>query len=78
MEPQLMLTNLHERFPSQVTGQHDMVTEEGESANDRPDVAGVVLALLALIGIMLAIAALDGSTVSIPASLPSHLMFDVR
>lgn len=76
MEPQLILTNLHERFPTQVTGQHDIVATD--TANDQPDAVGVVLALLALIGIMLAIAALDGGSVHLQPVTPSHLMIEVR
>lgn len=62
MEPQTLLATLHEHFPSQVTGQHDILGGEPVSAETRrDDITGVIITVLALIGIMMAVAALDGS-----------------
>lgn len=76
MDPQTLLS-LHEHIPSQVTGQHDLIpgTDEGIGTIDT---AGVIVAMLALIGILIAIAMLDGSAVSSLPSSASRLMLGTR
>lgn len=61
MEPQTLLATLHEHFPSQVTGQHDLLPAPVDVGTRRDDITGVIITVLALIGIMMAVAALDGS-----------------
>lgn len=79
MEPQTLLATLHEHFPSQVTGQHDILAADTASAGTRrDDITGVVITVLALIGIMLAVAALDGSAAPLPPSSPSHFSTSIR
>lgn len=79
MEPQTLLATLHEHFPSQVTGQHDILGAEPVSAETRrDDITGVIITVLALIGIMLAVAALDGSTAYLPPTSSSHFSLGIR
>src|SRR5436190_784562 len=52
MEPQLLIASLHEHVPSRISGQHDILPERGEGA--KFDTVGVIIALLAMVGIMVA------------------------
>lgn len=78
MEPQTLLATLHEHFPSQVTGQHDLLPAPVDVGTRRDDITGVIITVLALIGIMLAVAALDGSTAYMPPTSSSHSSLGIR
>jgi hypothetical protein len=68
MEPHLLIASLCEHVPA--TGQHNILPEEG--ANHGFDTAGVIIALLAMVGIMLAVAMMGGesSAPMPPAPMP--------
>ena len=75
MEPQLLIASLYEHVPSKTTGQHDIAMVRGEGA--KFDTVGVIIALVAMVGIMVAMAMMgDGS----PAlqSQSSHIMMSTR
>ena len=77
MEPQLLIASLYEHAPSRTQGQHDILPELGEAA--RFDTAGVIIALLAMIGLMIAMAMMGGESASPQSSASmSHLLISTR
>ena len=75
MEPQLLIASLYEHVPAKTTGQHDFIAGEGVKF----DTVGVIIALLSMIGIMVAVAMMggEGSAPMPPQSNP-HLMMSTR
>jgi hypothetical protein len=74
MEPQVLIASLHEHAPSR-TGQHDISVELGEGA--KFDTVGVIIALLAMVGIMVAMAMMGEGSPALQ-SQSSHLMMSTR
>ncbi len=76
MEPQL-IASLYEHAPARTQGQHDILPELGQAA--RFDTAGVVIAILAMIGLMIAMAMMGGDAASPqPSASMSHLLTSTR
>jgi hypothetical protein len=75
MEPQLLIASLYEH--ASTTGQHDIIPADAGGA--KFDTVGVIIALLAMIGIMVAMAMMGGdSAVPIAAPQNTHLMMSTR
>lgn len=78
MDPQLLIASLYEHTGSmrnidRTSGQHDMELDHTEGA--RFDTAGVVIAILAMIGLMIAMALMgDGGGEPQPSSMSHFLM----
>ena len=75
MEPQLLIASLHEHVPGRITGQHDILPDRGEGA--KFDTVGVIIALLAMVGIMVAMAMMGEGSPALQ-SQSSHLMMSTR
>jgi len=75
MEPQLLIASLHEHVPSRITGQHDIAPDSADGA--KFDTVGVIIALLAMVGIMLAMAMMGEGSPALQ-SQSSHLMMSTR
>ncbi len=76
MEPQVLIASLQEHVPSRTTGQHDLLVEHGEGAA-KFDTVGVIIALLAMVGIMVAVAMMGEGSPALQ-SQSSHLMMSTR
>lgn len=73
MEPQLLIASLYEHSPTRTTGQHDIISEKGEAVGF--DTAGVIITIMAMIGIMIAMAMMGHSEEPRTTdSLPHFLM----
>ena len=74
MEPQMLIASLHEHAPAR-TGQHDLLLDSGAGA--KFDTVGVIIALLAMVGIMVAMAMMGEGSPALQ-SQSSHLMMSTR
>jgi hypothetical protein len=74
MEPQFLIASLYEHVPA--PGQHDIIPAEAGGA--KFDTAGVVISLLALIGIMIAMTIMGEGADPITTPQNTHLMMSTR